>query len=86
VGCAFLAALMKDFDGRPELALAAYNAGDSRVKDWVKKNSSRDPGTFLESIPFPDTRAYVEGVLRDAEVYRQLLSGSPHFAQCPAGH
>jgi soluble lytic murein transglycosylase len=82
VGCAFLALLMKDFDGRPELALAAYNAGDFRVKDWTKKYSFRTPGMFLESIPIPATRTYVELVLRDAEVYRQLLSGSPHFATC----
>jgi soluble lytic murein transglycosylase len=83
VGCAFLAALMKDFDGRPELALAAYNAGDFRVKDWVRKYTFRDPGMFLESIPIPVTRTYVELVLRDAEIYRQLLSGSPRFAECP---
>jgi soluble lytic murein transglycosylase len=82
VGCAYLAGLLKDFDGRPELALAAYNAGDFRVKDWVRKSSIRDPALFLESIPIPATRAYVELVLRDAEIYRQLLSTSPHFATC----
>jgi len=83
VGCAYLAGLMKDFDNRSELALAAYHAGDFRVKDWIGKYSSRDPEMFLESIPIPATRTYVELVLRDAEIYRQLLSGSPHFAECP---
>jgi soluble lytic murein transglycosylase len=83
VGCAYLAGLMKDFDGHPELALAAYNAGDFRVKDWVKKSLFRDPSMFLESIPIPATRTYVELVLRYAEVYRQLLSSSPRFAECP---
>jgi soluble lytic murein transglycosylase len=83
VGCAYLAGLMKDFDNRPDLAMAAYNAGDFRVKDWVSKYTFRDPGMFLESIPIPATRTYVELVLRDAEVYRQLLCGSPHFAKCP---
>jgi soluble lytic murein transglycosylase len=82
VGCAYLAGLLKEFDGRPELAMAAYNAGDFRVKDWVKKSSIHDPALFLESIPIPATRTYVELVLRDAEVYRQLMSGSPHFAEC----
>ena len=84
-GCAYLRGLMKDFDGHPELAMAAYHAGDFRVKDWVTKYTFRDPGMFLESIPIPATRTYVELVLRDAEIYRQLLSGSPHFAVCP-GH
>jgi len=82
-GCAYLAGLMKDFNGRPELAMAAYHAGDFRVKDWVTKYTFRDPGMFLESIPIPATRTYVELVSRDAEIYRQLLSGSPHFAVCP---
>ena len=85
VGCAYLAGLMKEFDGRPELAMAAYNAGDFRVKDWMKKYTFRDSGMFLESIPIPATRTYVELVLRDAEIYRQLLSGSPHFAQVLPG-
>lgn len=83
VGCAYLAGLMKDFDNRRELAMAAYNAGDFRVKDWVSKYTFRDSEVFLESIPIPATRTYVEAVLRDAEVYRQLLSGSPRFAKCP---
>jgi soluble lytic murein transglycosylase len=82
-GCAYLAGLMKDFGGHPELAMAAYHAGDFRVKDWVSKYTFHDPGMFLESIPIPATRTYVELVLRDAEIYRQLLSGSPHFAVCP---
>jgi soluble lytic murein transglycosylase len=83
IGCAYLAGLLKDFDGRPELALAAYNAGDFRVKDWIAKYSFHDSEIFLESIPIAETRGYVEMVLRDAEIYRQLLSGSPHFAVCP---
>jgi soluble lytic murein transglycosylase-like protein len=85
VGCAYLAGLLKDFDGKPEFAVAAYNAGDFRVKDWVKKYTFRDQAVFLESIPIPATRTYVELVLRDAEIYRQLLSGTPHFAQCSQG-
>ncbi|MGO8788044.1 MAG: transglycosylase SLT domain-containing protein [Terriglobia bacterium] len=83
VGCAYLAGLMKDFDNRPELAMAAYHAGDFRVKDWLSKSASRDPDKFLESIPIASTRTYVEAVLRDAEVFRQLSRGSPHFATCP---
>jgi soluble lytic murein transglycosylase len=89
VGCAYLAGLFKEFDGHPEFAVAAYNAGDFRVKDWVKKYTFRDQEVFLESIPITETRIYVEQVLRDADVYRQLLSNSPRFAQCsqaqPAG-
>jgi soluble lytic murein transglycosylase len=83
-GCAYLATMLKMFNGTPEYALAAYNAGDFRVRDWEAKYNFRDTGVFLESIPIPATRGYVEAVLRDAEVYRQLLSGSPRFALCSA--
>jgi soluble lytic murein transglycosylase len=81
-GCSYLRSLMKDFDGKPEMALAAYNAGDFRVRDWLKSNSFRDSSEFLEAIPLHTTRVYVESVLRDAAIYRQLLTGSAKFAMC----
>jgi len=81
-GCSYLRSLLKDFDGKPELALAAYNAGDFRVKAWLKGNAFRDSSEFLEAIPIRATRVYVEAVLRDAAIYRQLLTGSAKFAVC----
>ena len=81
-GCSYLRSLLKDFDGKPEMALAAYNAGDFRVRDWLKNNSLRDSSEFLEAIPIRATRVYVESVLRDAAIYRQLLTGSAKFAIC----
>jgi soluble lytic murein transglycosylase len=81
-GCSYLRSLLKEFGGKPELALAAYNAGDFRVKDWMKNHSFRDSSEFLEAIPIHATRAYVEAVLRDAAIYRQLLTGSAKFAMC----
>ena len=83
-GCAFLATLLKMFDDKPEYALAAYNAGDFRVRDWTSKYTFKDAATFMESIPIPATRFYVEAVLRDAGVYRQLVGGTPRFATCSA--
>jgi len=81
-GCAYLRTLLNEFDGKPEAALAAYNAGDFRVRDWLKSNSFHDPSEFLEAIPIHATRAYVEAVLRDAAIYRQLLAGTAKFATC----
>jgi len=81
-GCSYLRSLLKDFDGKPEMALAAYNAGDFRVRDWLKSNSFRDSSEFLEAIPIRATRVYVESVLRDAAIYRQLLTGAAKFAKC----
>jgi soluble lytic murein transglycosylase len=81
-GCSYLRSLLKDFEGKPELALAAYNAGDFRVREWLKGNSFRDSSEFLEAIPIHATRIYVESVLRDAAIYRQLLTGAAKFARC----
>jgi soluble lytic murein transglycosylase len=62
--------------GSFEYALAAYNAGDDRVQDWLSQGKYRDPQEFVESIPFTETREYVQAILRNANVYRQLY-GTP---------
>ncbi len=62
--------------GAFEYALAAYNAGDDRVKDWLAIGKYRDAQEFVESIPFTETREYVQAILRNESVYQQLY-GSP---------
>lgn len=59
-----------------EYALAAYNAGSDRVQDWMGQGKYRDPQEFVESIPFTETREYVQNIMRNANVYRQLY-GAP---------
>jgi soluble lytic murein transglycosylase len=59
-----------------EYALAAYNAGSDRVQDWMGQGKYRDPQEFVESIPFTETREYVQNIIRNANVYRQLY-GAP---------
>ena len=67
---------MVDRFGSFEYALAAYNAGVDRVQDWQGQGKYRDPQEFVESIPFTETREYVQNILRNANVYRQLY-GAP---------
>jgi soluble lytic murein transglycosylase len=67
---------MVDKFGGFEYALAAYNAGSDRVEDWQGRGKYRDPQEFVESIPFTETREYVQAILRNANVYRQLY-GTP---------
>lgn len=67
---------MVDKFGSFEYALAAYNAGTDRVQDWMGQGTYRDPQEFVESIPFTETREYVQNILRNAGVYRQLY-GTP---------
>jgi soluble lytic murein transglycosylase len=67
---------MVDKFGAFEYALAAYNAGDDRVKDWLEQGKYRDVQEFVESIPFTETREYVQAIVRNANVYK-LLYGQP---------
>jgi soluble lytic murein transglycosylase len=67
---------MVDKFGGFEYALAAYNAGSDRVEDWLSQGKYRDPQEFVESIPFTETREYVQAILRNASVYKQLY-GTP---------
>lgn len=82
VGTRYLRSLLRSFDGDPAKALAAYHAGDFRVKDWTSKITFQDSAEFVETIPIPSTRGYVEWVLRDATIYRHLMTGPTKFAPC----
>lgn len=71
LGTLYLADLVKAF-GSLEAALAAYNAGEDRVTSWEAERRFEEPAEFAESIPFTETREYVQIVLRNAEIYRRL--------------
>ena len=86
VSCRYLHDLFLMFGGNQAEALAAYNAGDTRVKQWLTNGNLQDPAMFPESIPFIDTRAYVESILRDAVIYRALLTGTAKFSSCGRRH
>lgn len=72
LGTRHFKALVDRFNGKVEYALAAYNAGENRVDDWLAAGQYRDTAEFVESIPFTETREYVQAILRNAMVYRQL--------------
>jgi soluble lytic murein transglycosylase len=73
MGAAFLAGLMKEF-GDPRLAIAAYNAGPKRVRDWWKARRTGDIEAFVEQIPYDETRAYVKRVMLAWSEYRRLYA------------
>ena len=75
LGTKYFRSMVDEF-GSFEYALAAYNAGDDRVKDWQSNGKYRDIQEFVESIPFTQTREYVQAIMRNANVYRQLY-GTP---------
>lgn len=75
LGTRYLHGLLTKYDGQIEYALAAYNAGSERVDDW-RKGKFRDVYEFVESIPFTETRGYVQAIIRNRELYQELY-GTP---------
>lgn len=71
IGMNYLAQMIGQF-GRIEYAAAAYNAGPARAQRWIAERGSMDIEDWIESIPFTETRGYVQGVLRYAANYRRL--------------
>jgi soluble lytic murein transglycosylase len=75
LGTRFLAELIRDF-ADPRLAVAAYNAGPNRVRQWLNTRRSDDLEAFVEQIPFDETRLYVKRVVLSWDEYRRIY-GSP---------
>jgi soluble lytic murein transglycosylase len=72
LGTRYLKQTLDKFDGQAPYAFAAYNAGDSRVTDWQSIGKYHGMDEFVESIPFTETRDYVQAILRNQSIYREL--------------
>jgi soluble lytic murein transglycosylase len=71
IGTAYFADLKRQF-GSDHAALAAYNAGESRVVRWQRERPGLPQDEFIDDIPFPETQNYVRRILGTAEDYRRL--------------
>jgi soluble lytic murein transglycosylase len=80
LGTRYLKETLDKFGNKPQYAFAAYNAGDNRVLDWQAIGHYRDMDEFVESIPFTETREYVQAIIRNEEIYRELDKASPQRA------
>lgn len=81
LGSSYMAGLIENWSGNLALAAAAYNAGEGRVRKWIKdwgdpRTGEIDPVDWIEMIPFSETRNYVQRVVEGVQVYRQLTRGS----------
>jgi soluble lytic murein transglycosylase len=79
LGSAYLNDLIKQFGGSYPIAIAAYNAGPSKVRKWLDNYGDPRKGSipvtdWAERIPFSETRRYVQKVLAGAAVYRARLT------------
>lgn len=84
LGTSYLGHMLNNYDGSYVMALAAYNAGGSRVAKWAARNgdprkSTTDMIDWIELIPFSETRNYVQRVMEGVGVYRLRLgvTGDP---------
>ncbi|HET7340324.1 MAG TPA: lytic transglycosylase domain-containing protein, partial [Methylomirabilota bacterium] len=75
IGAAFLAGLLQEFKD-PRLALAAYNAGPARVRQWWQARRTSDLEAFVEQIPFDETRLYVKRVMLSWDEYRRVYGAA----------
>ena len=78
LGQSYLADMIDKFEGSYVLALAAYNAGPTRANRWIRElGNPRDPTVdaidWIESVPFAETRNYIQRVMENLQVYRARL-------------
>lgn len=76
IGVQYFKDLVDKFGGI-HYALASYNAGDSRVAEWIKKAPDLAQDEFIDNIPFPETQNYVKRILGTTEDYRRLYGTGP---------
>jgi soluble lytic murein transglycosylase len=85
LGMLYIAGLVRQTGGF-EYAAAAYNAGEDRIAAWKAERNYEEIPELVESIPFTETREYVQIVLRNTAVYR-MIYGQPSVAiQAAASH
>ena len=82
LGAEHLGELFDGFGGSYVMTFASYNAGRSRILDWVKAHGDpRDPKVdvvdWIELIPFTETRIYVQRVMQNLQDYRDRLNTQP---------
>ncbi len=81
LGTGHLQELLDEFDDSYILAAVSYNAGRTRAYRWIKEygdpRTETDPIDWVETIPFSETRNYVQRVLENVQVYRHRLAKMP---------
>ncbi len=83
LGTAFIERQIDAFDGSYVLALAGYNAGPRRARQWMElfgdpRLATIDAVDWIELIPIYETRNYVQRILENLQFYRARLNGGQH--------
>ncbi|MGB3508191.1 MAG: transglycosylase SLT domain-containing protein, partial [Microcoleaceae cyanobacterium] len=84
LGTYYLDFTHKEYKNNSMLAVASYNAGPNAVSGWLKRFGFNDPDAFVEKIPYPETRGYVESVFENYWNYLQIYN--PEVARLMEQH
>jgi soluble lytic murein transglycosylase len=76
LGARYLQKVLERLQGNPVLATAAYNAGPSKVARWLPVGAALPADLWAETIPYQETRSYVQRVLEYAAIYARRLGSS----------
>lgn len=74
LGSEYLASLAEMFPNMLEPVAASYNGGEDNVTRWVKRARHKDPGVFTAEIGFDETKTYVQKVMSNYRIYRELYT------------
>lgn len=72
MGSWYISQLIKQFEGNPIAALAAYNAGPGRVEEWLREDTWDGDLQNVEEIPYGETRHYIQRVLYYYNKYKEI--------------
>jgi soluble lytic murein transglycosylase len=75
IGTYYIRYTFELMNGQAVMATAAYNAGPSRAKRWLA-SEPMEAAIYIESIPFAETRSYVQKVMANAQMYAPRLGRS----------
>jgi soluble lytic murein transglycosylase len=80
LGMAHVSDLLSDLGGSYILSIASYNAGQGRINQWIStygdpRSTNADAIDWIERIPFSETRNYVQRVIENTQIYRNVLAG-----------
>jgi len=76
-GSYYIKYLLDRFDGQAHLAVAAYNAGPGRVRQWSPELCRHAPDVWIETLPYLETREYIAAVLTYIAIYRYRMQLPP---------
>jgi soluble lytic murein transglycosylase len=74
LGSEYLVELSAMFPSLLEAVAASYNGGEDNVARWVRRAKQKDPGVFTAEVGFDETKGYVQKVMNNYRVYKQLYT------------